>query len=68
MCTAASAAAIAVKEAMDKHGLKGTIKVFGSPAEETLISRPYMVRAGLFKDVDVVINNHSGAGSHVATA
>ena len=48
MCTAAAAAAIAVKETMVAHGLKGTIKVFGSPAEETLISRPYMVRAGLF--------------------
>jgi aminobenzoyl-glutamate utilization protein B len=62
MCTAASAAAISVKEAMDKYHLPGTIKVFGSPAEETIISRPYMVRAGLFKDVDVVIDNHSGSG------
>lgn len=62
MCTAASAAAIAVKQAMDKFGIKGTIKVFGSPAEETLISRPYMVRAGLFEGVDAVIDNHSGSG------
>ena len=62
MCTAAAAAAIAVKEAMVAHGIKGTIKVFGSPAEETVISRPYMVRAGLFKDVDAVIDNHSSDG------
>jgi aminobenzoyl-glutamate utilization protein B len=62
MCTASSAAAIAVKQAMQKYGFKGTIKVFGSPAEETLISRPYMVRAGLFKDVDAVIDNHSSSG------
>ena len=62
MCTAASAAAIAVKQAMDKHGFKGTIKVFGSPAEETLVSRPYMIRAGLFDDVDAVIDNHSSSG------
>jgi aminobenzoyl-glutamate utilization protein B len=62
MCTAAAAAAIAVKEAIDKFGIKGTVKVFGSPAEETLISRPYMIRAGLFKDVDAVIDNHSGSG------
>jgi aminobenzoyl-glutamate utilization protein B len=47
---------------MDKYGIKGTIKVFGSPAEETLISRPYMIRAGLFNDVDAVIDNHSGSG------
>ncbi len=62
MCTAASAAAIAVKEAMDKYGIKGTIKVFGSPAEEIVASRPYMIRAGLFEGVDVVIDNHSGSG------
>jgi aminobenzoyl-glutamate utilization protein B len=59
MCTASASAAIAVKEAMDKYHIKGTIKVFGSPAEETVISRPYMIRAGLFNDVDVVIDNHS---------
>ena len=62
MCTAAAAAAIAVKEAIDKYKLPGTVKVFGSPAEETVVSRPYMVRAGLFKDVDAVIDNHSGSG------
>ncbi|MCX6562716.1 MAG: amidohydrolase [Candidatus Aminicenantes bacterium] len=62
MCAAAAAAAIAVKEAMDKFGLKGTIKVFGSPAEEIIASRPHMIRAGLFNDVDAVIDNHSGSG------
>jgi aminobenzoyl-glutamate utilization protein B len=62
MCTAAAAAAIAVKNAMDEYDLSGTIKVFGSPAEETLISRPYMIRAGLFDGVDAVIDNHSGSG------
>ena len=46
MGSASMAAAIAVKEAMVKYGQKGTIKLFGSPAEETLISRPNMVRAG----------------------
>ena len=62
MCTAAAAAAIALKQVLIRFGLPGTIKVFGSPAEETIASRPYMVRAGLFKDVDVVIDNHSSAG------
>jgi len=62
MCTAAAAAAIAVKEAMDAHGIKGTIKVFGSPAEEIVASRPYMIRAGLFEGVDAVIDNHSSSG------
>jgi aminobenzoyl-glutamate utilization protein B len=55
-------AAIAVKEAMDAFGIKGTIKVFGSPAEEIVASRPYMIRAGLFEGVDAVIDNHSSSG------
>jgi aminobenzoyl-glutamate utilization protein B len=62
MCTAAAAAAIAVKDAMIAHGIKGTIKVFGSPAEEIVASRPYMIRAGLFEGVDAVIDNHSSSG------
>jgi aminobenzoyl-glutamate utilization protein B len=59
MGTASIASALAVKQAMDKYDIQGTIKVFGSPAEETLISRPYMIRAGLFEGVDAVIDNHS---------
>ncbi len=62
MGTAGAAAAIAVKMAMERYGLRGTVKFFGSPAEETLISRPYMIRAGLFKDVEAVIDNHSSSG------
>ncbi|MFC1552241.1 amidohydrolase [Candidatus Latescibacterota bacterium] len=62
MGTAAAAAAIAAKNAMDEYGIGGTVKFFGSPAEETLISRPYMIRAGLFDGIDAVIDNHSGSG------
>ena len=62
MGTAAAAAAIALKEVMTAQGLKGTIKVFGSPAEEIVASRPYMIRAGLFDGVDAVIDNHSSSG------
>jgi aminobenzoyl-glutamate utilization protein B len=61
MGTAAIAAAIAVKQAIEKYDFEGTVKVFGSPAEEMLISRPYMVRAGLFEGVDAVINNHASS-------
>ncbi len=57
---AAAAAGIAVKQVMDRYGLKGTIKVYGAPAEETLVSRPYMVVAGLFDGVDAVMGNHGG--------
>lgn len=62
MGTAGVAAVIAVKKSMEEHGIEGTIKFFGSPAEETVISRPYMVRAGVFDDVDAVIDNHSSTG------
>ncbi len=62
MAAAAAAAAIALKEAMVRHRLPGTIKVFGSPAEEIIVSRPFMIRAGLFEGVDAVIDNHSGSG------
>jgi aminobenzoyl-glutamate utilization protein B len=62
MGTAGIAAAIAVKKSMEQNSLRGTIKFFGSPAEETLISRPYMVRDGVFRDVDAVIDNHASSG------
>lgn len=62
MGAAATAAAIAVKRAIDEYDIPGTVKLFGSPAEEMLVSRPYMVRAGLFDGVDAVINNHASSG------
>jgi aminobenzoyl-glutamate utilization protein B len=61
MGTAGVAAAIAVKKSLEENRVQGTIKFFGSPAEETVISRPYMVRAGLFKDIDAVIDNHASS-------
>ena len=61
MGTAGIAAAIAVKRSMELNDVRGTIKFFGSPAEETLVSRPYMVRAGVFKDVDAIIDNHASS-------
>jgi aminobenzoyl-glutamate utilization protein B len=57
--------ALAAKEAMQKFGLKGTLKVFGAPAEEQLISRPYFVRDGWFDDVDLAIADHIAAGYSV---
>lgn len=54
------ASALAAKEAMDKYGFKGTLKIFGAPAEEQLVSRPYYVRDGWFDDVDVAFHDHVG--------
>jgi aminobenzoyl-glutamate utilization protein B len=53
-------AAYAVKEAIDKHGLKGTIKLFSAPAEEQLVSMPFFVRDGYLKDVDAAFHPHVG--------
>lgn len=58
-------AAIATKNAMEKEGLKGTIKVYGSPAEENYDGKAYMVRAGLFDGVDACLSHHPG-GMNVA--
>src|SRR5258708_2651131 len=52
------ASALAAARAIDKFGLKGTIKVFGAPAEEQLVSRPYYVRDGWFDDVDIAFHDH----------
>ena len=56
------ASALAAKAAIDRYDLKGTLKVFGAPAEEQLISRPYFVRDGWFDDVDVAFADHIGPG------
>ena len=56
--TSGMAAAIAVKEAMEKHGIKGTVKFFGCPAEENFSGKVFMVRAGYFSNIDAVISHH----------
>src|SRR5690349_20329062 len=59
--TAAVGAALAVKEVYDRHGLKGTLRVYGTPAEETLIGKVYMALDGQFKDLDACLHWHPGA-------
>jgi len=58
--TASVAAAIAVKDWMAQSGGKGTLKVMGCPAEEGGSGKVYMVRAGLFNDVDATLHWHPG--------
>ena len=53
-------AAIAVKRLMEKNKLPGTIKVWPGVAEELVAGKAYFVRAGVFKDVDVVLFTHVG--------
>ena len=56
--TASVAAGIEIKKLMEEKKFSGTIKVYGCPAEEGGSGKVYMVRAGLFNDVDVVIHWH----------
>ena len=62
-----AAAAIAVKNWLVATKQKGTIKFFGTPAEEGGSGKVYMVRAGLFDDVDAVLHWHP-ADSNSASA
>ncbi|MEY3542110.1 MAG: hypothetical protein RLZZ204_922 [Bacteroidota bacterium] len=63
--TASVAAGISIKKLIEEKKLKGTIKVFGCPAEEGGSGKVYMVRAGLFNDVDVAVHWHPGAENGV---
>jgi aminobenzoyl-glutamate utilization protein B len=56
--TASVAAGIAIKNLIKENKFTGTVKIFGCPAEEGGSGKVYMVRAGLFKDVDVAIHWH----------
>ncbi|WOJ94836.1 amidohydrolase [Congregibacter variabilis] len=57
--TASLAAAVAVKNWLVESGTPGTIRYYGTPAEEGGSGKVYMVRAGLFNDVDAVISWHA---------
>jgi aminobenzoyl-glutamate utilization protein B len=54
-------AAIATKSVMEKEGIKGTIKVYGSPAEENYDGKVYLVRDGCFDGVDICLSHHPGS-------
>ena len=51
-------AAIAVKQWLELTGTPGRIRLYGTPAEEGGSGKVYMVRAGLFDDVDIALHWH----------
>src|SRR5207244_1091872 len=53
-------AALAVKKVMEREHLKGTLRLWPGVAEEDVGTKAYYVRAGMFKDVDVVLFTHVG--------
>jgi len=58
--TASTASAIALKQWMQANNVRGTLRMIGTPAEEGGSGKVYMVRDGVFNDVDAVIAWHPG--------
>src|SRR5580692_634900 len=63
--SASALAAVAIKEEIAAKGLKGTLRYYGTPAEEGGGGKIYMIHAGLFKDVDAVLAWHPGDSNRV---
>ena len=59
-------AAVAIKDWMVKNKVQGELRVYGSPAEEGGSGKVYLVRAGLFDDVDAAIHWHPGTENSAA--
>jgi aminobenzoyl-glutamate utilization protein B len=65
--TAPLAAAVTVKKMMEESGVKGTIKYFGCPGEEGGSGKTYMVREGLFEDIDCAVTWHPSSFNGIFT-
>lgn len=63
--TASVSAGIAIKKLIESGKIKGTIRVYGSPAEEGGGGKVYLVRSGVMDDVDVAIHWHPGNKNEV---
>jgi aminobenzoyl-glutamate utilization protein B len=64
--TGSVAAAVATSLALKREGRPGTIKVFGTPAEETLVGKVFMQRSGIFKGLDATLTWHPLHNTRVA--
>lgn len=60
---ASASAAIAIAEQIKAGALKGTVRFYGCPAEEGGSAKAFMVRDGLFADVDAALHWHPGSGN-----
>ncbi|MCE5206702.1 MAG: amidohydrolase [Chloroflexi bacterium] len=56
---------VAVKDYMEKNGVKGTLRYYGCPAEETMVGKIFMARAGVFDDLDAAVTWHPGSTNSV---
>lgn len=58
-------AASAIRELIDDGRISGTVRFYGTPAEESIGGKTYMAREGLFDDVDVVVSWHPASETAV---
>ena len=63
---ACTSAAIAIKKTLEKNNIKGTIVLFGTPAEETVVGKVYMAKEGVFDGMDAVLEWHPGQENEVS--
>jgi aminobenzoyl-glutamate utilization protein B len=54
----AALAAVALRQYMEVNHVAGTLRYYGTPAEEGGSGKVYMIRSGLFRDVDVILHWH----------
>lgn len=59
-----AAAAVAVAKFLAAKRIAGTVRFYGTPAEESVGAKNYMAEAGVFKDVDALLGWHSGDNTH----
>ncbi|AEN72288.1 amidohydrolase [Rhodothermus marinus SG0.5JP17-172] len=62
---ASTVGAIVLKRMMERHRIPGTVRLYGTPAEETVVGKVYMARAGVFDDLDAAIEWHPGTETAV---
>ena len=62
--SASVAAGISVAEWMKENNIKGTIRVYGTPAEEGGGGKVYMAKSGVMDDVDAMLHWHAGSSNN----
>lgn len=65
--TGALGAALATKVAIEAGKVGGTVRFYGCPAEEILVGKVFMVRAGLFDDCDLAITWHPASTNQISS-
>lgn len=58
--TAGVGAVLAIKNIIEEKKIKGTIRYYGCPAEETLVGKVFMAREGVFDDLCSCLTWHPG--------